>query len=37
MAIMTKKSFKNLAFINKCNNFVLDSQLTIINPKIYQL
>jgi hypothetical protein len=29
MAIETKKSFKKLAFIIKCNNFVFDSQLTI--------
>jgi hypothetical protein len=37
MAIGTKKYFKKLAFINKCNNFVFDSQLTIINPKFYLL
>lgn len=37
MLVLTKKNCKTLAIINKCNNFVFDSQLTIINPKIYQL
>ncbi len=37
MAIVTNFFIKKLAFIDKCNNFVIDSQLTIINPKIYQL
>jgi len=37
MAVMTKNIVKKLAFIDKCNNFVFDSQLTISNPKNYQL
>ncbi len=34
---MAKKSIKKLAFIDKWANFVFDSQLTISNPKNYQL